>query len=315
MPKRAILAILVLLAWTAWAALFEVDVQEYGAVSRFGAIVRVVAEPGLHAKAPFDRVIRLDRRLLVSPLPVSEYLTVDKKNVTVSPLLLWRISDPGRFLATLRTREAAETRLGDIVLAEIGAALGNLPSAKLVTPIATDRRYAEAVQSIRQAAAEAADARFGVEILSLEIAQLSLPAINKEHVFERMKAERGRIAAAFRSEGDLEAKKIIAAADRERAQIDTDAAAEAAHLRADGDAEAARIYAGAFAADPSFYAFSRILDTYRRILDEKTTLFLPAEAEILRALELGRLPVEPPPTPEPLAPGSASAEQGKAVPR
>jgi membrane protease subunit HflC len=300
MPKRAILAAVVLLAWIAWASLFEVDVEAYGVVSRFGAIVRVVAEPGLHAKAPFDRVIRLDRRLLLSALPPSEFLTVDKKNVTVTPLLLWRIADPQRFLATLRSREAAEARLGDVVLARIGAALGNLPAAQLLTPVAAERRYAETVEAIRRAAAAAAEARFGIEILSLEITQVSVPAINKEHVFERMKAERGRIAAAFRSEGDLEARRITAAADRERAQIDAETAAAAARLRAEGDAEAARLYAGAVAADPSFYAFSRILDTYRRILDEKTTLFLPAEAEILRALQLGRLPAEP--APERVAP-------------
>ena len=51
-----------LIAGLLLASLFTVDVTEYGAVTRFGRVVRVIHEPGLHLKAPFDRVIRLDRR-------------------------------------------------------------------------------------------------------------------------------------------------------------------------------------------------------------------------------------------------------------
>ena len=77
-------------------ALFTVDVTEDELVTRFGRVVRVVAEPGLHVTAPFDRVVRLDKRVLFSRPPRSEYLTVDKKNIVIESLATWRIADPSR---------------------------------------------------------------------------------------------------------------------------------------------------------------------------------------------------------------------------
>ena len=101
---------------------------------RFGRVVRVVAEPGLHVKAPFDDVLRLDRRMTFSRPAPAEYLTVDKNNVVVESLATWRIADPGRFLATVRTRANADVRLADVMLGEIGSVLGTYPAAALIAP-------------------------------------------------------------------------------------------------------------------------------------------------------------------------------------
>src|SRR5262249_13965173 len=91
-------AILAGVAWAVTSSLFAVDVTEYGLVTRFGRLVRVVAEPGLYMTAPFDRVVRLDKRVLFSRPPRSEYLTVDKKNIVIESLATWRIADPERFV-------------------------------------------------------------------------------------------------------------------------------------------------------------------------------------------------------------------------
>ena len=108
--------ILASVVWALASAVFTVDVTEYGLVTRFGRVVRVVAEPGLHVTAPFDRVVRLDKRMLFSRPPRSEYLTVDKKNVVVESLATWRIADPERFLGAFTTQAAAEQPLGDLIL-------------------------------------------------------------------------------------------------------------------------------------------------------------------------------------------------------
>ena len=114
--------------------------------------------------------------------------------------------------------------------------------------------------------------------MDVDIRRLSLPELNKEHVFDRMKAERGRIAKEQRSAGEMEAKRIIAEADHQRADIAAEAYAKAQRLRAEGDAEAARTYTAAFSRDPRFYKFLRTLQAYQQFLDDKTTLFLPADA-------------------------------------
>ena len=96
--KIATLIAIALLAWALVACFFAVDVTEFGLVTRFGKVVKVVREPGLHMKAPFDAVVSLDKRLTYSRPAPAEYLTVDKKNIVVESLLTWRVADPERYL-------------------------------------------------------------------------------------------------------------------------------------------------------------------------------------------------------------------------
>lgn len=266
------------------ASLFTVDVKEYGLVTRFGKVVRVVAEPGLHIKAPFDRVARLDKRLTQSRPAPAEYLTVDKKNVVVESLATWHIADPERFLATLATRSNADLPLADVIVGEIGAVLGKYPAASLIAPDGNAERYRRVVSEIRERVAGFARTAYGIEIVDVELLHLSLPEQNREHVFERMKAERGKMAKEYRTFGEFQSRRIVAEADRERTRLEAESYAQAQRLKAEGDAEASRIYAKAFSQDVAFYKFLRTLQAYEKFLDESTTLFLPADAEVLRML-------------------------------
>ena len=268
-----------------YAATFTVDVTESGVVTRFGRVVRVVDTPGLHLKLPIDRVRAVDRRLLYSRPAKAEYLTSDKKNVEIRSLAVWRIADPRRFVETLGTRIAAEVQLADVVVAETGAALGNYPFASFVSAVEEQSRFEAMVREIRDAVEAYALPAFGIEVIDVEVRQLFLPEANRQSVFERMKAERGKIAKQFRSEGERDASRMIAEAEREKTRIAAVAYEEAARLKAEGEAEAMRIYAGAYARNPSFYRFLRTLQAYEAVLDERTTLFLPAEAEIFTILQ------------------------------
>ncbi len=284
--RRALLVLLgggALLA--ALASLFTVDITEAGVVTRFGRVVRVVDAPGLHVKLPFDRVLPVDRRLLYSKPAEAEYLTADKKNVVVQSLAIWRIADPRRFLETLATREGAEVRLADIVLAEIGAALGNYPFASFVAAGNQASRFQSLNAEVRDAVAAYALPAYGIEVLNVDVRQLSLPEQNQQSVFERMKAERGKIAKQFRSEGERDSSKMIAEAEAEKTRIAAEAYKQAAGLKAEGDAQAMRIYADAFGQDAPFYKFLRTLQAYETVLDEQTTLFLPADAEVFQILQ------------------------------
>jgi modulator of FtsH protease HflC len=278
------------LIWAAFASLLTVDVTEYGVVSRFGRITRVLEEPGLYLKSPLDRVIRLDRRLLHSQPARAEYLTADKKNVVVRSLATWRIADPERFLETLRTRANAEERLADLILGEIGAVLGRYPFAALVSPGESQGHFATVVSNVAAAVAAAARPAFGIEVVDVDVRKLYLPEQNKASVFERMKAERGRMAAQYRSEGERDAQALIAKADAERTRLTAKASEQARRIRAAGEAEAIRVYGEAFGQAPEFYKFQRTLEAYRKFLDGTTTLFLPADAEVFGLLQFDLAP-------------------------
>lgn len=283
---RAVLTLAVALfgAWSLSGIFFTVDVTQFALVSRFGRIVQVVREPGLHVKAPVDSVIRLDKRVTLLRPPPAEYLTVDKKNIVAESLVTWRIADPDRYFAALGTRTLTGERIADVIVAETGAVLGTHPSVSLIAPDGNAVHFSGIVGEIRSRIARFAREAYGVEVLDVQFLRLALPEQNRASVFERMKAERGKMAKEYRTIGELQARKIIAEADREKGRIEAEAYEQAQRIKAEGDAEATRIYSAAFSRNPAFYKFLRTLQAYEKFLDESTTLFLPAEAEVLRVL-------------------------------
>jgi modulator of FtsH protease HflC len=297
--------------WAIASSLFTIDVTEYGLVTRFGRVVRVVAEPGLYVTVPFDRVVRLDKRVLFSRLPRSEYLTVDKKNIVIESLATWRIADPERFLGAFTSEAVAEQLLGDAISATIGSVLGQFPASALISADAAESRYRPIISLIARQVAEFARPAYGIDVISLDLRGLSLPERNRVHVFDRMTAERAKIAKENRSAGELQARKITAEADHERVRIEAEAAGTGERTRAQGDAEASRTYAAAFGQDAKFYQFLRTLQAYDKILDDKTTVFLPADAEVLRMLHFDVHPTPGEPSPGAAAPvGAAGPPQG-----
>ena len=198
-------------------------------VSRFGHVVRVVETPGLHLKLPFERVLRVDRRLLYSRPGEAEYLTADKKNVVVRSLALVAGRRPQAVPRDGRGHAPApRASSADVVLAEIGAALGNYPFASFVSAAGGREPLRDLVAEVRSAVQAYALPAFGIEVVDVDLRQLYLPEANRRSVFERMKAERGRIATQFRSEGERDATRMIAEADREKTRIAAEAEREAA---------------------------------------------------------------------------------------
>ena len=123
---------------------------------------------------------------------------------------------------------------------------------------------------------------YGMAVTDVRVKVLNFPEKNKLSVFQRMRAERERIARKYRSEGTEEASKIRAQADKEKKVILSQAYEEAQKLKGDGDALAIKIYADAFQKDPEFYKFLRSLEAYEKFIDEKTTVILPTDADILK---------------------------------
>jgi len=261
-----------------------VDETQHAIVTLFGRPVRELDRPGLHWKAPYESVLRLDRRLqMYDPRP-SEFLTREKKNLDLDVFVLWRIAQPRRFLETVIDPAGAEARLHDLVWSELAAEVGRNPLEAFVSTNAALRRLDECVRAVADRSAARAREAYGIEVADVRLKRINLPAQVRESVFQRMRAERGRIARQYRAEGEEEAMRIMADADRERTVLLAEAAAEAERIRGRAEAEAARIYAEAHRADPAFYELIRTLDACRRIFDPQTTLLLAADSPLLRPL-------------------------------
>jgi membrane protease subunit HflC len=269
---------------------FQVSETEQVVITQFGKPIRVIRDAGLYVKIPdpVQSVRRFDKRLLIYDVKPSEFLTADKKNLILDIYMAWQIVDPIKFLASVRDRRMAEILLADVAAAEVGAAVGQIPLSAMVSTapeqVVVDSVMVNVTKNCRDRAME----NYGIDVLHVKMEQLRLPEQNLESVFQRMRAERQRMAKKYRSEGEEEALTIRAAADKEKRAILAQAYRESEKIKGEGEAEAARIYSAAFSKDPRFYKLVRTLQAYEKFLNEKTTVVLSTDSELLKLLKEGQ---------------------------
>ena len=264
---------------------FQVDTTEYAIVTQFGNPVRAITGPGLYTKLPdpVQSVIRLNNRLRLYSLPQAEFLTQDKKNIIIESYATWRVSDPLLFYETVKDAPGAEARLADMLASELGVALGTYPLSSLVTVNSVELQLPTMMEQVKENV-DRRTSQYGLTVTDVRLKLITYPEANQASVFQRMRAERERIARQLRSEGAEEAAKIRAEAETEAATIRAEAQREAEAIRGAADAEAIKIYAEAYGQDEEFYRFLRTLQSYAAFIDEGTTLILPADSELLQFL-------------------------------
>ena len=129
---------------------------------------------------------------------------------------------------------------------------------------------------------------FGVELKDVQIMRVNYVDEVQKKVFDRMIAERQRIAAKYRSEGDGKSAEIRGQKEKELKRIQSEAYRQAQEIKGKGDAEATKIYAQAYNLDPEFYQFTKTLETYRTALEKETWLLLSTDSEFLKYLKSTR---------------------------
>jgi membrane protease subunit HflC len=287
-----------------------VDQTESVFVTEFGKPVRLIEQPGLHFKWPHQSARAFDRRLQLDTPPAREMLTRDKKNLEIAWYVNWRISDVDRFLRTVRTIADARDRLEDMAASVLAAELGMHDLSGLVN-VGNESLLDTMMSELTQRVGEQAAREYGLEVTAVRLRRLNYPEEVRSAVFEQIRSERQRVAAATRAEGESQARVIKSAADRERAAVIAAAESDAARTIGQGEAQAARIANEAHSADPAFYQFLKSLETYRTALDSRTTLVLSAESSFLKLLTQGVLD---PTSPKPANPQTGSSEPIATVP-
>jgi len=280
MKKGTLLIILiVVILFLANLSLFIVDETKQAIVLQFGKPIRAIKEPGLNWKLPFiQNVVLFEDRLLVYDAVPTEIITKDKKTLIVDNYARWKIIDPLKFLQTVRDLNGAQARLDDIIYSELRVDLGLFDMSEIVS-----ERREGIMKRVTEISNEKANT-YGIEIVDVRIKRVDLPPENEKYIFDRMKAERERIAKQYRAEGQEESAKIIAETEREKTVILAEAYKTAQTLKGEGEAESVRIYAESFNQDPEFYKFYRTLEAYRKTFKEKTTVLLSTDSEFLKYL-------------------------------
>jgi membrane protease subunit HflC len=299
----AVVALAVLIVSS--SAFYVVDERQQVVITQFGRPVGdAVADPGIHMKVPFIQVANyFDKRFLEWDGLANQVPTRDKRFIWVDTYARWRISDPLLFFQRLRDERGAQTRLDDILDGETRNAVAR---HDLVEVVRSSNRDPDSIlldnesetvileeiqigrELITQEIHERAQARaldLGIEILDMRFKRISYVDEVQRDVFDRMIAERQRIAGRYRSEGEGEAARIDGERERELQRIQSEAYRTAQEVSGRADAEATRIYAEAYNRDPAFYAFVKSLETYELTADPSSILILTTDSELLRFMK------------------------------
>jgi modulator of FtsH protease HflC len=277
--RMSFLALVGIGLFVAWESFFYVDETEVAIVTQFGAYRRSVTRPGPQFKVPFlNQVDKMESRIMGSDAPPAEYLTLDKKRLVTDPVTRWRIKDPLRFYMTLRDEGSAKARIDDIVNSELRRELASRDFGDIIGN-AREPLMERVTKNTREQTNP-----FGIEIIDIRIKRADLPREVQESVFQRMRAERDRVAKQYRSEGEEKAATIRAETDKQKTIILAKAYEESQKIRGEGDAESTNTYAKAYGKDPEFYAFVRKLESYEKTIDAETTLVFSTGSGLFQSL-------------------------------
>jgi membrane protease subunit HflC len=240
----------------------------------------LLLEPGWYVRIPgLHEVTRFEKRRQRFDSPRHEPQTAQGELIRLEYYVIWRISDPRAFFEAFHGSEpAALIQIDNSTYGELRSSLGRHTLADVL-----DASRAGILSGVSQASG-AKLSRQGIEVLDLQLSSLDYPDPNLDQIYRRMRSERERHALRARAEGQEEALAVRSQADQQVRVILAEAEREAQRLQGEGDAQASAIYAEAYQTDAEFFAFVRSLETYRKTIDERTTLILSREAPFLRYL-------------------------------
>lgn len=178
---------------------------ERGVVFTFGKFTGI-RNPGLTFLIPIAQIMRrVDMRLATAEVPRQEVMTKDNIPMLVNAVVYFKVIDP----------ESVIIKIEDYIFAirqYTQAALRDVIGNNEMDSVLMERlQIAEAIREIVDA--ETSD--WGVDIESIKIQELELPAEMKRAMARQAEAERERRATVIASMGELEASKNFRAAAEE----------------------------------------------------------------------------------------------------
>jgi membrane protease subunit HflC len=243
-------------------------------------------KPGLHFKLPLaQQVVRFNRRILNLDAKPESLFTSEKKAVIVDFYVKWKIENGAVYYRSFGADEfqsLAGQRLGSIIRNGLRDEFNARPLNELIASARSD-----ITERVIEQANKATVDSLGIRVVDVRVKRIEFPDEVVSSVYDRMRAERTRLANEQRSNGREEAAKITADADRQVIVIKAEAERDAQLARGEGDAKAAETYAAAYSKNPEFYAFYRSLNAYREAFKSGDVMVLDPKSEFLRYFNEG----------------------------
>ncbi|MFQ5457249.1 MAG: protease modulator HflC [Myxococcota bacterium] len=290
-------------------ALFIVDETQQVVITQFGRPVGdAIKKPGIHFKLPLLQEAHFfDKRFLEWNGDPNQVPTKDKRFIVVDTYARWRIADPLLFFQRLRDERGAQSRLDDIIDGETRNAVAANDLVEIVRSSNRDVQLDEDLSKEEQttklkhvtvgregimarilAEVQKRTSDLGIEVVDVRFKRINYNEVVRKTVYERMIAERKRIAERFRSEGLGESARIRGEKERELKSVSSEAYKKAQKIVGAADGKATAIYARAYSPDPEFYRYFKTIETYPKTLDEDDWLVLSTDGDFFRYLQKAR---------------------------
>ena len=279
MNLKVLLGIVVAVAVIIWSITFQVDQRQKAIKLQFGEIKDATLAPGIHFKVPIvNTVEKYDARILTLDVPPTEFPTSEKKYVKVDFFAKWRIADVENYYIATGGQESRANQRLELILVD---GLKNEFGKRTIQEVVSGER--REIMDVIQVQTNEDAKNFGIEVVDVRVSKIDLPDDVSDSVFNRMRAERDRVAKDFRARGKEQAEVIRAKSDKERTVILANAYNQAEQIRGDGDAKSAEIYANAFEQNEEFYSFTRSLKAYINTFSNNSdVLVMEPDSEFFR---------------------------------
>ena len=281
--RSMIVVIILICAAIVAGCFYTVHMHEYAVVTQFGRIVRVEDTPGLKIKMPFvHNITYLPKAVQVYDIEPSDVITKDKKSMITNNYILWKVTDPTKYMQTLNgSITGAQDRTSVAVYNATKNTISSMTQEEIISA-----RGEKLTQMITDEA-NSDIGGYGIQIIQAQIKAMDLPDANKAAVYERMISERNNIAASYQAKGEADAQKIRNETNRAVSVMQAEAKREADILVAEGESEYMQTLQKAYntAEKADFYNFIRSLDALSDSLKGgEKTLILDKDSELARIL-------------------------------
>lgn len=297
--------------------LYVVNEGEQVVITRFGQIVTMHQDAGLHFRLPFVDTVTTYPKLVLSLDGDSQRIpTKENQFIIVDTTSRWKITDPVMFYQSLKTLDAAYNRLSDIIdsatrtiitknrLAEVVRSSNIINEKKTEVEDNSNTEEDEQLKSLVNVISEnesvtkgrkelcqemAKEARllvteYGIELLDIVPRQIKYSDELTQSVYNRMIKERNQIASAYRSQGEGKKAWWQGKLENEKLRIDSDAYRQSQEIKGLADAQASAIYAQAYNKDPDFYTFWKSMESYKETMTNLGDSVLSTNMEYFRYL-------------------------------
>ena len=247
-------------------------------VKKFGSIVKIIDQPGIHFKMPFlHSTSTLTKRLMRYNATSVKAITQDNKSITVDSFIVWKVNDADQFIKSLQSVSSAEVKIDNAIYSVLSSTIGMIPYKDIIMNL----HYGGHLNHTITQRANDQLKEFGILVYNAGVLNIGLVQEYEDYIYKRMKSEREKIADNYINQGEIEATHTKAEADKQVKILLSKAFADAEKIKGKADADASLIYARSYNKDPEFYKFYRTLESYKKTLKGKTTIILPHKSPYL----------------------------------